>query len=193
MRIAAIKALGDFSESHHSQVLAQLRRTAEEGRQGDQHLFEIALDQLAQIDIGELRDYLDHPLAKHAAALVCAEQGILVFDNGYVDREGKRHDWQPAPAIPRLNPDLPATQQREVLRAVCHYLVNRGMATKAGKYVIGRPVPLFRQNTNAGLLVDSIDKKTGEKFMDGGDLKPETAQRLMDWILKKYPIDRVSQ
>lgn len=195
VRIAAMKALGHFSGSHRGPVSTILRQTAEEGRKKeDRRLLETALDLLAQIDIGEIRDYLDHPLGRHAAALACAEQGILVFDEFYVDREGKRHDWTPPspppPEVPRLNPDLPAAKQQEKLREVCHYLFKMGIATKAGRYARGGRAPLFCENESKQKddpEVDSIDKKSGVKLMAGGDLKPDKAQKLMDWILNKIP------
>lgn len=186
VRISAIQAMTNFSQTHRTLLVERLK-TMIEREKDENYIIETALDSLTKIDLREVRNYLHLPISKHVITLASAEQGFLLFDDFYVDRHGVMHSWNKTPHRPMLNSSISAFEQLPKLRELCHYLLEHHLATKAGKYVKGNKVPLFRQNDNVKMPVFSIDKRTGDQFLKGGRLGSETAQRLMNWIVDHFP------
>ena len=203
VRNSAIQALCQFQASHHNDIRLRLQRIADRAGPDQEALLAMALDGLASIDISAIGPYLQLSTGQHAAALACAEQGLLLFEDSYIDATGERHRLRKetsatttaaAPAAanpPSLDPTRRADQQLDSLRAVCRHLLGNGQATRAGRNRHGSKPPLFSKDSGQRAADDayihSIDKKTGDKFLKGGNIKPDTAQRLMDWVLDKFP------
>ncbi|MBU0499551.1 MAG: NACHT domain-containing protein [Gammaproteobacteria bacterium] len=188
--VPAIQALANFAQTHKGILVERLKGIIDKEIAGDEPVvLETALDSLTQVDIREAKKYLHLPISKHTITLACAEQGLLLFDDFYVDRHGSRHSWEEPLKRPTLNPSVNAVDQQAALRSLCRYLLDRGLATKAGKYIYSGKVPLFSQNENVGLTVRSVDKRTGDAFLKGDEIGPAAAQRLMDWINEHFPLE----
>lgn len=79
---------------------------------------------------------------------------------------------------------------QEALVHIIRALMDNGVASYAGIYRKGaRKIPVFRGDGGNGLYVDSIDKKTGRKLLEGSFMKnPERVSKLATWVASRFPL-----
>ncbi len=188
VRIAALQALENFSHIYMGKLLAIFKEIVDlEKSKDNSNILEVALERLAKLDFGQMKDYLHLPVAQNIISRACAQQGLLLFEGFYIDPQGNQHDWEAAQKRPMLDPLLSANEQQDVLREVCQSFLNQEKATKAGKYIKGNAIPLFsHEEKKSSLTVESIDRKTGGNFLKGKQLRADKAALLMQWILSKF-------
>ncbi len=100
----------------------------------------------------------------------------------------------PSP-LPDLTKQLYAISHLKELRVVMLHLLNDGLATKSGRYVVGKKKrPLFPGVVVEEVRMKGIDKKTGEKILnsDGNThgIKDVSAVHLINWLV--FAFDELS-
>lgn len=175
-------------------IIADIKKMCDEGVNYQYHheqIFQLSLEKLIYIDVSQMGNYLDFPriVTLDIMSNLSTEKGFLFFQNFYITPQGKKHNWgKEAQPVPHLDSSISANEQQDKLRQLCQHLIDNRKASKAGKYIKGnKQTPLFKGDDDYdSLLVESITRKTGEKLLNGENIKPEKAQLLMDWIANKF-------
>ena len=92
--------------------------------------------------------------------------------------------------MPKLDIKTPAKEQIDKLRLACNYALDKKLIVKTTTKKGGLK-PLFKKNQaadNERAFLESVDINTGNKFLEGGSIKDETAQRIMNRLKLICPI-----
>ena len=189
VRIASVNALSHFRDIYKIETLATLSEVLR--LEKDRTVIEATLNSIAAVDFSELLNYpqIEKDIMRRVQTKACAEQGILLFKDSYVDRSGKRHYWSENGGLPNLNQQLNSMDYQKSLITVMQQLIHEGKASQAGVYRDDSgKIPLFKNTENAARPVDSVDKRTGQKLLKGEFIKKhQTVILLVKWILDKFP------
>lgn len=175
----AIYAIGNYAAIYPNEVKDTLHSLYQRLNQQNTTLKEAILTVLARVDLSAITRYRNDSTLQSTINLLCAQQGVLLFDEGYIDQSGIKHLFNP---LPKLSLNTPAKDQIAQLRRACNYALENNLVRKTSSKR-GEIKPLF-QKTQAGYndyyFPDSVDVNTGNKFITGGSIKAETAQRIMN-------------
>lgn len=175
----AIYAMANYTAIYPNEVKDTLHSLYHRINQHNIRLKKDILTVLANIDLSEIMRYRTEPILQAIINTLCAQQGVLLFEEGYIDHSGIKHLFNP---LPKLSLNTPAQDQLDQLRLACNYALEKNLIQKTSSKR-GEIKPLF-QKTQAGYndyyFPDSVDVNTGNKFIRGGSIKAETAQRIMN-------------
>ena len=188
VKIEATRALFHYHQLDTNSVISALHciYNTEKGEKNS-YFAETALVTLGKIDIKEISEYVHDPLNQNSLSIICSTENILLFDDYYFDRFGKKHYWiEKKPAF-KISLSLPASEQQNELRALCLYLLQENLAKKSGRLHITPPPLFYKEDASNDDPKFGITYNTGKAFLKGKDLLPDTAQKLMDRLSQKFP------
>ena len=97
--------------------------------------------------------------------------------------------------LPDLDREIIITDEcyQKYIIVLIRHLLAKGMASVSGRYIRGTAtIPVFRDKEKQGLRgleVLSIDKKTGQRLLNGEYLsRPDTVNKLLCWIVEKFSV-----
>jgi len=156
----------------------------------NERISRIVAEAYVRIDLKKAAQH-NSPGVQAEVRLHALEYGYLIYPDKIITPSGKVLEHQKVDEskdlYPKLNKNLIANDQTYQLREVCHYLLSQGYAKKSG-LMNDDKIPLFRKtNYTSEIQTDSIDANTGRKFLNGQDINPNKAQKLMEWINNKFP------
>ena len=147
-------------------------------------------DAIGEIDFRQLISMGDTPEIFSALARACAMEGVLIFDEKYIDFDGSIRAWD----YPRLSelPSLDSVLDVEDVRRDLSYLLNRyvekGLVSKSGVFIKGRKKPPLFKGNHEVHPVDSVDKNTGKRILQGKlSLSENSINKTIDWFLRICP------
>lgn len=176
----AISALGNYKNTFPDEVKKILHTLYLDFYDTNDYVKRDILTTLAAIDLREILPYLDDQDAQETMTSFCARAGVLLFEDGYIDRLGKYHLFKQTPT--KLNIKLPAKNQLETLRAACNYALENKLIIKTSAKRDGLK-PLFTKiqaGINENKFEYGVDLVTGNKFLAGEQISDESAQKIMN-------------
>lgn len=183
----AISALGNYKNTFPDEVKKILHTLYLDFYDSNDYVKRVILTTLADIDLREILPYLGDQEAQETMISFCARAGVLLFDNGYIDRLGKYHLFKPTPA--KLNSKTLAKHQLEALRIACNYALENKLIIKTSAKRDGLK-PLFTKiqaGINENKFEYGIDLVTGNKFLAGEQISDESAQKIMNRLQVTCP------
>lgn len=188
IKIEATRALRHYHQFDANSVISALHNIYNtESNDKNSYFAETAFVTLGETDIKEIAGYVHDPLNQHSLSIICSTENILLFDDYYFDKFGIKHYWVEKEPVPRIDLSLPASEQQNELRALCLYLLKEGLAKKSGRLHIKPPPLFYKEDSSNNDPHFDISYNTGIGFLKGKDLLPDTAQKLMDWLSRKFP------
>lgn len=196
VRILAVNAFIYYSSIIERQQIFDLYSEILAGVPEDADLQSSALavciyDAIGEIDFRQLIVMGDTQVVFSSLARACAMEGVLVFDEGYVDFDGSLRAWDypRISELPKLTLELDAEGVKQNLAYLLnHYLNVEKSVSKSGKYTRGsKKPPLFKGNYGSA-AINSVDKATGKKIL-AADAKVSEASinKMIDWLLHIRP------
>jgi hypothetical protein len=183
----AIQALRHYADLYGQEVrelLHALYRDAHTNRM----VADDALTVLAKMDVQAIFRYLDNPDTRGAITAFCAREGVLLFEDSYIDNFGDRHVFHTPQA--RLNPAIPAEDQLEQLRQACLYALENNIVQKTAANR-DSPLPALFVKPEPGInenrFPDGVNVKTGNKLLRGELISAASAQKIMNRLRRISP------
>lgn len=175
----AVDALVKYKDTYRQDIKETLHALFVKFRDNDVYFAQNILTVLAEVDLQEVFRYLNDSITREAMTVFCAREGVLVFEDGFIDRAGTKHCFQTA--LPKLDANIPAKDQLDALRTLCHYALQNNMIRKttANK---GGVLPLFtkfQEGINENRFPNGVDIVTGNKFLSGKPVSDESTQKIM--------------
>jgi len=194
----AINELLEYKNIYPTKIKNTLHQLYAQARKGDNIYFiENILSALARIDINEMLKYSNDPcinitdiLAKYSAM-----EGVLIFDDYYIDKLGAKHALKlskntPPPYLKKLDKNCPAEQQENAIRQICHYLLDTRRACKTSAKKNASLPSLFTKpatGTNENQFGYSVNINTGNKFLEGKKkIRSEKMEKIMNRLYEKF-------
>lgn len=179
----AVDALAKYKDIYRQDISETLHTLFAQFRDVDTYFAQNILTVLAEVDLQATFRYLSDPITHEAITVFCAREGVLVFDDGFIDKAGVKHHFKAS--LPKLDANLPARDQLETLRILCHYALETEMIRKTTANKGGIP-PLFtkyQEGINENRFPNGVDIVTGNKFLSGKPVSNDSAQKIM-WRLQ---------
>ncbi|MBJ6611737.1 MAG: NACHT domain-containing protein [Candidatus Thiothrix moscowensis] len=179
----AVDALAKYKDIYRQDITETLHTLFAQFRDVDTYFAQNILTVLAEVDLQATFRYLSDPITHEAITVFCAREGVLVFDDGFIDKAGVKYHFKAS--LPKLDANLPAREQLETLRMLCHYALETEMVRKTTANKGGIP-PLFtkyQEGTNENRFPNGVDIVTGNKFLSGKPVSNDSAQKIM-WRLQ---------
>lgn len=187
VQAVAIQALKHYADSLGREVRELLHLLYLNSR-NHRMVADDALTLLAKLDVQEIFRYLDNPDTRVAITAFCAREGVLLFEDSYIDNFGVRHSFNMSP--PSLDPGLPAEAQLEQLRQVCLYALKQNLVQKTAASRASPAPALFvkpEPGINENRFQDGVNLKTGNKLLRGEQVSAASAQKIMNRLRKICP------
>jgi hypothetical protein len=179
MQPMAVDALAKYKDVYAQDIKETLHALFAQFRDKNEYFAQNILRVLAEVDLQATFRYLSDPITREAITVFCAREGVLVFDDGFIDNAGTKHHFQAS--LPKLDAKIPAKDQLEALRTVCHYALETEMIRKTTANKGGIP-PLFtkyQEGINENRFPNGVDIVTGNKFLRGKPVSNDSAQKIM--------------
>lgn len=187
VKIESIRALAYYYKLETDVVINTLHSIYQREKiEADRYFAEAALVTLAKVNIREISEYLEDTFNHDSLSTISSEENIILFEDSYIDKFGKQHNWLNKDAHPKLDPNNSGYEQQDELRAICQYLLTNKFAKKSGRLYQGA-IPLFYKDTPTNEHFKSITYNTGIKFLKGKNIRSDRAQDLMNWVALKFP------
>lgn len=175
----AVDALAKYKDIYRQDIKETLHALFVKFRDNDEYFARNILTVLAEVDLQEVFRYLNDPITREAMTVFCAREGVLVFEDGFIDSAGTKHCFQTT--LPKLDANIPAKEQLDALRTLCHYALENNMIRKttANK---GGILPLFtklQEGINENRFPNGVDIVTGNKFLSGKPVSDESTQKII--------------
>lgn len=184
----AIQALRHYISLYGKEIRELLHTLYLQFRHHNQMVANAALTVLASMDVRDIFRYLENPDTRGAISAFCAKEGVLLFEDSYIDNFGIRHAFNVLPV--KLDPDIPAADQLEVLRQACLYALENNIVQKTAANR-NSPVPaLFikpEPGVNENRFQHGVNLKTGNKLLNGKIISAVSAQKIMNRLQKICP------
>lgn len=194
---AVINELFEYKDIYPKEIKKALHQLYAQIYRDNSYIAETILAVLSRIDLNEVLKYSHDPYINIANILAkySAMEGVLIFDDYYIDKLGNKHSLKLSknilpPYLTKLDKNRPAYQQENEIRQICHYLLDSHHACKTSVNENANPPPLFTKpeaGLNENKFTYGVSINTGNKFLKGEKkIRPEKMEEIKNRLYNKF-------